>query len=150
MFNWLKQKLKRAWKWILGIVGGGAVAIALTIPNGAVPTDNNRAIGSDEVVLPGEESLFAEFDADGNVLRVIVIDADVLNTGKWDDPKNWVRTYADGRKRGNYAGKGYKFDKDLDGFIPPRPSLDHTLDKTNFKWISPVVEATPFNNPASQ
>ena len=37
MFNTLKTKLKKWWKGLLTFLGIGAVALALTIPNGAVP-----------------------------------------------------------------------------------------------------------------
>lgn len=29
-YNWTKDKIKRAWKWVLGVVGIGAIAIAAT------------------------------------------------------------------------------------------------------------------------
>jgi len=33
--NWIKTKFKKVWKWLLSLVGVGAVALALTLPNGA-------------------------------------------------------------------------------------------------------------------
>ena len=76
----------------------------------------NIAIGSNEEVLPGEESLFAEVNAKGEVLRVIVADKDFINSGKVGDPKKWVRTYYNGRIRGKYAGVGHKYNKSQDIF----------------------------------
>jgi hypothetical protein len=37
MFDKIKNGLKKFWKWILSVVGIGAVAVALTVPNGAAP-----------------------------------------------------------------------------------------------------------------
>jgi hypothetical protein len=34
---------------------------------------------------------YAELDKEGKVLRVIVIEPEVLATGRWGDPKNWVK-----------------------------------------------------------
>ena len=40
--------------------------------------------------------------------------------------------------RGNYAGIGYRYDTDLDAFIPPQPFPSWTLDETTFRWVAPV------------
>ena len=37
MFTKVKTWFKKAWKWTLGVLGVGVIAVALTIPNGAVP-----------------------------------------------------------------------------------------------------------------
>ncbi len=42
--------------------------------------------------------------------------------------------------RGNYAGIGFTYDKDLDAFIAPKPSEDATLDTETFTWIVPEIE----------
>jgi len=41
--------------------------------------------------------------------------------------------------RGNYAGIGYKYDSDLDAFIPPKPFESWTLNTTTFLWDAPVA-----------
>ena len=92
-----------------------------------------------EQLLAQEESLFAEIDKDGTVLRVIVIDQATLNTGKWGDPKNWVQTSAKGTVRKNYAGIGYTYDKTRDAFIPPKPEGAMVFDEAKAWWISPIT-----------
>lgn len=41
--------------------------------------------------------------------------------------------------RGNYAGKGYTYDKDFDVFIPPRPYPSWKLNYETFVWVAPVL-----------
>jgi len=41
--------------------------------------------------------------------------------------------------RGNYAGIGYRYDTDLDAFIPPQPFPSWTLDEATFQWAAPVA-----------
>lgn len=124
---------------IAGAIGAGTVLL----PKDRLP-EERVAKGSDEVVLPNEESLFAQIDPDtGEVLQVIVIDAELLNTGKWGDPANWVRTYASSteeRGRKNSAGIGYKYDEKLDAFIPPKPYESWELDEKTAQWKAPTEE----------
>ena len=42
--------------------------------------------------------------------------------------------------RYNYAGIGFTYDPDRDGFIPPKPSEDAILDESTLLWIVPEVE----------
>lgn len=44
--------------------------------------------------------------------------------------------------RGNYAGKGYSYDPDLDAFIPPKPYASWTLSETTYNWEAPVEYPT--------
>lgn len=137
MLQKIKQQLKRFWGWIIAIVVGGvAIANMAGIPP-EQPVDN-RAKGSDEVVSQGEESLFAEIDSNGNVVRVIVADKDFVNSGAVGEPKNWVRVYYNGGKRKNYPGNGYVYDKDKDLFIPPKPRFDAILNDETGKWNTPT------------
>ena len=86
---------------------------------------------------PQPATYFAELDKNGSVLRVIVITQEVLNTGRWGDPKNWVETKVDGSMRKNYAGKGYTYEKTLDAFVPPKPKTGWVLDTTKVQWYDP-------------
>jgi hypothetical protein len=94
---------------------------------------------------------FAEIDASGTVLRVIVVDdsnapdeatgaafcANLLDG-------NWVQTsyntrggaHTGGGKptRKNYAGPGYTYDSVRDAFIPPRPDPDWTFNENACMW----------------
>ncbi len=84
--------------------------------------------------IPGEESLFAELGPDGTVLRVIVISQEMVDTGRWGDPKNWIRTSPKGTIRKNYAGYGFKYDKARDAFIAPRPCPEAVLNPASLRW----------------
>jgi hypothetical protein len=43
--------------------------------------------------------------------------------------------------RGNYAGIGYKYQADIDAFVPPQPYASWTLD-LNVTWQPPVTMPT--------
>lgn len=43
--------------------------------------------------------------------------------------------------RGNYAGKGYSYDSELDAFIPPKPYPSWTLTDS-YTWEAPVAYPT--------
>lgn len=80
---------------------------------------------------------FAETDANGNVLRVIVATQQFIDSGAVGDPKNWIETKIDGSLRKNYASKGYKYDKANNAFIPPKPNPDWVLDTEKYEWKDP-------------
>lgn len=94
---------------------------------------------------------FAEIDSNNKVIRVIVADKEFIDSGVVGDPKNWVQTYTDGSQKKNYAGKGYKYDKELDAFIPKKPTEDSTLNLETATWITPppVPIIKPVNNTAT-
>ena len=100
-------------------------------------------------------SHFAKIDKDGIVQRVIVIEQDVLDSGNWGDPNNWIQTSyntrggvhyapnsndADGgvALRKNYAGIGYKYDAERDAFIAPQPYSSWTLNEDTCNWDAPT------------
>lgn len=80
---------------------------------------------------------FAEIDKDGNVLRVIVADHEFIMTGVLGDPANWIETSEDPALRKNHAGIGYKYDKERDAFIPPKPYNSWVLDEAIADWKAP-------------
>ena len=90
-------------------------------------------------------SHFAEIK-NGIVQRVIVIEPEMLATGHWGDPANWVQTsyrthggkHPEGKPlRFNYAGRGYSYDKARDAFIPPKPYASWVLDEAKAQWKAP-------------
>jgi len=93
-------------------------------------------------------SHFAEIDENDVVLRVLVIEQDVIDTGLFGDPSKWVQTsyntHGGVHKLGgtplrkNYAGIGYKYDRVRDAFIPPRPYPSWILNDDSCLWESPV------------
>ena len=50
----------------------------------------------------------------------------------------WVQTSYNANIRKNYAGIGYKYDKDLDAFIPPQPFESWTLNEEIAQWEAPT------------
>ncbi len=53
----------------------------------------------------------------------------------------WKQTSYNGNIRKNYAGIGYKYDAELDAFIPPQPYASWILDE-NAQWKAPVEMPT--------
>jgi hypothetical protein len=41
--------------------------------------------------------------------------------------------------RFNYAGVGFYYDEELDGFIPPKPFESWVLDEDTCLWVAPVA-----------
>ena len=50
----------------------------------------------------------------------------------------WKQTSYNANIRKNYAGVGYKYDKDLDAFIPPQPFASWTLNNETAQWEAPT------------
>jgi hypothetical protein len=44
--------------------------------------------------------------------------------------------------RKNYAGIGYRYDKQRDAFYPPKPFPSWTLNETSCQWEAPVAMPT--------
>ena len=91
---------------------------------------------------------FAEIDSNGIVLRVIVAEQDFIDSGKVGDPNNWIQTsyntregiHSEGRTplRKNYAGIGYKYDSNLDAFIPPKQFPSFVLNEVKGIYEAPI------------
>lgn len=85
---------------------------------------------------------------DGIVTEVIVIEQDMINTGLWGPPEEWIQTSYNTRAgvhtqggvplRKNYAGIGFTYDPDLDAFIPPKIFDSWILDDTTGLWKAPI------------
>jgi len=98
---------------------------------------------------------FAEIDAEGTVLRVLVVADDQEGRGQeflandlglggtWK--KTSYNTAAGAHSNGgtpfrkNYAGIGFKYDEGRDAFIPPKPFASWTLDEDTCLWEAPVA-----------
>lgn len=98
---------------------------------------------------------FAELDANGIVLRVIVVDnkdtADATGVEKEHIGAafcerlfggTWKQTSYHGNIRKNYAGVGYAFDATRDAFIPPKPFASWVLNEQTCQWEAPVPYPT--------
>ena len=89
-------------------------------------------------------SHFAKVE-NGVVTQVIVAEQDVIDSGLFGD--GWVQTsyntyggqHPEGRPlRKNYAGIGFKYDADLDAFIPFQPFPSWVLNEDTCLWESPI------------
>lgn len=147
MINKIKQKIISAYNWVKEkilwfLIGGIAIAGVVALP------EEPKTIG--ELIQNNEPTYFAELDENNEVLRVIVADQEFINT--LDNPNDWKQTYYNSEARKNYAGIGYKYNKDLDAFISKRPNENAVLDVETAKWILPKIEIineTPFVNSTS-
>lgn len=88
----------------------------------------------------------------GIVTQVIVAEAEFFKTFVDTSPGTWIQTsyntHANQHKlggtplRGNYAGKGFIYDRDNDVFYAPQPHPSWTLNKSTWIWEAP----TPYPN----
>lgn len=89
---------------------------------------------------------FAELDDNNVVLRVTVVNNDVLKDKNGIEQEalglehlthlggRWVQTSYNNNFRKNYAGIGYSYDKDRDAFIPPKPEGNWVLNEETCLW----------------
>jgi len=83
---------------VIGILAFWAISHAPKIPTKTLVQEpiagvTEKVIGS--IKVPPTETYFAEIDANGTVLRVIVADQAFINSGKVGDPKNWGKIRQD-------------------------------------------------------
>lgn len=86
---------------------------------------------------------------DGIVTQVIVVERDVIDSGIFGNPSEWIQTSYNthgGRHllggtpiRKNFAGVGFIYDKDLDAFYGPQPFPSWILDTETCFWHAPVA-----------
>ena len=99
---------------------------------------------------------FAKLDSDNNVVQVNVVDNDNLidEDGSESEQKGiqfltevtgyskWKQTSYNAAFRKHYAGVGFKYDENLDAFIPPKPYESWVFDETSCTWIPSVPYPT--------
>ena len=93
-------------------------------------------------------SHFAEIDANGIVLRVLVVEQNVIDSGALGDIKNWIQTSYNTHGgihimggtplRKNYAGIGYNYDSVRDAFIPPKRYNSWVFNEDTADYEPPV------------
>lgn len=87
---------------------------------------------------------------DGVVTRVVVADSLEILQSIDPTPGRWIQTSYNTRMgvhseggiplRKNFASSGFTYDYELDAFIPPKPSPEHTiLNKDLGVWERPSV-----------
>lgn len=97
-------------------------------------------------------SHFAQIDENDIVTQVLVIEQDVIDTGTFGDPSSFIQTSYNTRGgvhtmggtplRKNYAGIGFKYDRQRDAFIPPKPFNSWSLNEDSCTWEAPVPRPT--------
>ena len=50
----------------------------------------------------------------------------------------WLKTSYNGNIRKNYAGIGYKYEKELDAFVPPKPFESWILEENSCQYVAPI------------
>jgi hypothetical protein len=95
----------------------------------------------------------------GRVVAVNSAEREVLDTGLWGDPVEWIQTSYNTRGgihyapdsdtpdggvalRANYAGVGYTYDAENDVFYAPQPFASWTLNQTTWLWQAPTPYPT--------
>lgn len=92
---------------------------------------------------------FAELDDQNKVKQVIVVsNEELLIDGVESEQKGidfcqslfgneskWIQTSYNQNFRKNYASVGYKYDSDLDAFIPPQCHNDAILNEDTARWF---------------
>jgi hypothetical protein len=82
-------------------------------------------------------SHWAELDDNKIVIRVLVGDNNEPDEGQAFMESlggTWVKTSYNGTIRKNFAGIGYFYDANLDGFIAPKCHDEAMLDETTCRW----------------
>jgi hypothetical protein len=93
---------------------------------------------------------FAELDENGTVVRVVVVEDDKCLDDHGNESEQigasycssllggtWVQTSYNSRIRKNFAGAGFRYDGELDAFVPPRPFASWSLDEETCAWMPP-------------
>lgn len=84
---------------------------------------------------------------DKNIVTEVIVGVDETELIEGLDPETWygnfrnqtcIRTSYNGNIRKNYAGIGYKYDKDKDAFIAPKPFSKFVLDEETCRWVPPI------------
>jgi len=96
---------------------------------------------------------FAELNNNNIVLQVIVVNnSDILDENGIESEEvgkafcesllggRWIQTSYNATFRKNYAGIGFEYSEEYDGFIPPKPEqyASWILDTDSCRWVPPV------------
>lgn len=87
---------------------------------------------------------FAEIDNDGYVIRVLVVPDEQESRGQEYLSQDcmlggtWIQTSYNNNIRKIFASEGYRYLKDFDIFIPPKPYDSWFFDESLLEWVAPV------------
>lgn len=88
------------------------------------------------------------FLSDDNIVVEIITGIDETELIEGLSPEEWygnfhnlrcVRTSYNGSIRKNYAGIGYRYNEELDAFVPPKPFDSWILNNDTANWEAPVA-----------
>ena len=91
---------------------------------------------------------FAKLGVGNIVTRVTVVSDEIATTeqagvdflNQLHKTKDvWKQTWIDGSQRKNYAGVGYTYREDLDGFVVPCKFNSWVLNETTCKYEAPIL-----------
>jgi len=118
------------------------IIVVILIALGGFVIYDDLKVGDKPIDKPvvSEKTYFAEIDSNNIVLRVIVADQEFIDSGAVGNPDNWLETDKVNKIRKNSAGTGYSYNKTLNAFVAPKPTLDATLDTETATWILPELE----------
>ena len=84
---------------------------------------------------------------ESNIVTEVIVGIDETELIEGKSTEEWYgefrgqvckRTSYNGNYRKNYAGLDYKYDEELDAFIPPKPYNSWILNKETALWEAPV------------
>lgn len=82
-------------------------------------------------------SHWAEIDSNNIVIRVLVGDNNETDEGEAFMNSlggTWVKTSYNGKIRKNFAGIGFTYNQELDGFVPPKCHDEAILNLNTCQW----------------
>ena len=88
---------------------------------------------------------WAKLDNNRIVTEIVVASEELILSGRFGLPQNFVETSDTGEFRKNYAGIGYTYDIIRNAFIPPKPYASWILNEDTCQWESPVAYPTDGN-----
>lgn len=93
---------------------------------------------------------------DNIVTEVIVAEQDFIDSGAVGDPSQWKQTSYNTQGnvhrlggeplRKNFAGVGYLYVPEIDGFVPPKPFISWVLDEESGAWNPPFEKPNDGKN----
>jgi hypothetical protein len=85
--------------------------------------------------------LFAKINKQTKIVEDTIV-ADQVFVWDFPDFEDWIEFSLDGSIRKNPASIGYKYDKQLDAFIPPKPYDSWVLNESTYAWEPPTPKPT--------
>jgi hypothetical protein len=88
---------------------------------------------------------WAKLDNNRVVTEIVVADEELILSGRFGLPQNFVETSYTGEFRKNYAAKGYIYDIVRNAFMTGKPYTSWILNEDTCQWEAPVVYPTDGN-----